>query len=127
MEPSGVKRCNRQDSHHHRQDDSHNAWAYSLAEDVQPAGVEFAVHSVTSNGMEGQLAADPKDVAGAFVATNPELVWADTSQRGYMMIDITPQRVAGEWLFMRTTKSRSTALASAHRMSVERGRRKFSV
>ncbi|SDR05088.1 alkaline phosphatase D family protein [Pseudoxanthomonas sp. CF125] len=107
--------------------DSHNAWAYSLAEDGQPAGVEFAGHSVTSNGMEEQLAANPKDVAGAFVATNPELVWADTSQRGYMMIDITPQRVAGEWLFMRTTKSRSTALAGAHRMSVERGRRKFSV
>jgi alkaline phosphatase D len=107
--------------------DSHNAWAYSLAEDGQPAGIEFAVHSVTSNGMEGQLAADPKDVAGAFVAANPELVWADTSQRGYMMIDITPQRVAGEWLFMRTTKSRSTALAGAHRMSAERGRREFSV
>lgn len=107
--------------------DSHNAWAYSLAEDGQPAGIEFAGHSVTSNGMEGQLAADPKDVAGAFVAANPELVWADTSQRGYMMIDITPQRVAGEWLFMRTTNSRGTALAGVHRLSAERGRRKFSV
>ena len=107
--------------------DSHNAWAYSLAEDGRPAGVEFAGHGVTSHGMEGQLAADPKNVASAFVATNPELVWADTSQRGYMMIDITPQRVTGEWLFMRTIKSRSTALAGTHRLSVERGRRKFSV
>jgi alkaline phosphatase D len=107
--------------------DSHNAWAYSLAEDGQPAGIEFAGHSVTSPGIEGQLEADPKDVAGAFVATNPELVWADTSQRGYMMIDVTPQRVAGEWLFMRTIQSRSTAVAGTYRMSVERGRRKFSV
>lgn len=107
--------------------DSHNAWAYSLAEDGQPAGIEFAGHSVTSPGMEGGFGADPKDVAHAFVVTNPELVWADTSQRGYMMLDITPQRVTGEWLFMRTIKSRSTALAGTHRMSVERGRRKFSV
>jgi alkaline phosphatase D len=107
--------------------DSHNAWAYSLAEDGQPAGIEFAGHSVTSPGIELQLGADPKDVAGAFVATNPELAWADTSQRGYMMIDITAQRVTGEWLFMRTIQSRSTALAGAHRMSVERGRRRFSV
>lgn len=106
--------------------DSHNAWAYSLAEDGQPAGIEFAGHSVTSPGMEGEMGADPKDVAGAFVATNPELAWADTSQRGYMMIDITPRRVTGEWLFMRTIKSRSTALAGAHRMSAERGRRKFT-
>lgn len=107
--------------------DSHNAWAYSLTEDGKPAGIEFAGHSVTSPGMEGQLGADPKAVAAAFVTTNPELVWADTSQRGYMMIDLTAQRVTGEWLFMRTTKSRSTALAGTHRMSVERGRRKFSV
>jgi len=107
--------------------DSHHAWAYSLAEDGQPAGIEFAGHSVTSPGMEAELGADPKDVAGAFIATNPELVWADTSQRGYMMIDITPQRVTGEWLFMRTIKSRSTALAGTHRMSAERGRRAFPV
>lgn len=105
--------------------DSHNGWAYSLAEDGQPAGVEFAGHSVTSHGIEGQLGADPKNVAAAFVAANPELAWADTSQRGYMMIDITPQRVTGEWLFMRTIKSQSIALAGSHRMSVERGRRKF--
>ncbi|MBM0104808.1 alkaline phosphatase D family protein [Steroidobacter sp. S1-65] len=107
--------------------DSHNAWAYSLLEDGQPAGVEFAGHSVTSPGMEGGFSADPKDVARTFIATNPELAWADTSQRGYMMIDITAQRVTGEWLFMRTVRSRSTALTGSHRLSAERGRRKFSV
>jgi alkaline phosphatase D len=106
--------------------DSHNAWAYSLAEDGQPAGVEFAGHSVTSNGMEAEMGADSKDVARAFIKKNPELVWANTSQRGYVMIDITPQRVTGEWLFLQTTKSRSTALAGTHRLSAERGRRKFS-
>ena len=107
--------------------DSHNAWAYSLVEDGEPAGVEFAGHSVTSHGMEAQMKADPKDVAHAFMSTNPELVWADASHRGYMMIDITPQRVTGEWLFLKTTQSRSTSLAGAHRLSAERGRRKFSV
>jgi alkaline phosphatase D len=106
--------------------DSHNAWAYSLQEDGHPAGIEFAGHSVTSPGMEGGIGADPKDVARAFVEANPELVWADTSQRGYMMIDITPQRITGEWLFMQTVKSRNTALADSHRLSVDRGRRAFS-
>jgi alkaline phosphatase D len=105
--------------------DSHNAWAYSLKEDGRPAGIEFAGQGVTSHGIEGQLKADPKEVADAFVATNPEIAWADTSQRGYMMIVVTPQRIAGEWVFMQTIKSRSTALAGVHRMSVERGRREF--
>lgn len=106
--------------------DSHNAWAYSLVEEGRPAGVEFAGHSVTSPGMEGQLGADPKAVVAAFVKTNPELAWADTSQRGYMMIDLTPRRVTGEWLFMQTIKSRNTAIAGTHRLVAERGRRKFS-
>lgn len=106
--------------------DSHNAWAYGLVEDGRPAGVEFAGHAVTSNGMEGDMGADPKLVARGFMAANPELKWADTSQRGYMMIEVTPQRVTGEWLFLQTIKARSTALAGSHRMSVERGRRVFT-
>ncbi|MGK6356798.1 alkaline phosphatase D family protein [Sphingomonas sp. DT-207] len=106
--------------------DSHNAWAYSLAQDGKPAGVEFAGHAVTSGGMEGGFAADPRIVAKGFIATNPELKWADTSQRGYMMIGITPDRVTGEWLFMQTIQSRTTTLAGTHRMHVERGRRAFA-
>jgi alkaline phosphatase D len=106
--------------------DSHNAWAYSLAEDGKPTGVEFAGHSVTSGGMEGGFGADPKVVARGFIAANPEMKWADTSQRGYMMIDITPQRVTGEWLFMRTIALSDIALAGSHRMQVERGRKAFT-
>ena len=105
--------------------DSHNAWAYALSQDDRPAGVEFAGHSVTSGGAEGDFGADPAVVARGFVAANPELKWADTSRRGYMMIDLTPRRVTGEWLFMRTIKSRDIAVADTHRMLVERGRRAF--
>ncbi len=106
--------------------DSHNAWAYSLVEDGQPAGVEFAGHAVTSGGMEGSCGADPAIVARGFVAANPELQWADTSRRGYMMMEITPDRVTGDWLFLDTIKQRSTAIADTHRMHVERGRRVFA-
>jgi alkaline phosphatase D len=106
--------------------DSHNAWAYALVEDGRPAGVEFAGHAVTSSGMEGSMAADPAIVARGFVAANPELKWADTSRRGYMMIEVTPQRVSGEWLFLQTIKARNTALAGTHRMQVRRGRRVFA-
>nr|WP_294809952.1 alkaline phosphatase D family protein [uncultured Sphingomonas sp.] len=106
--------------------DSHNAWAYALVEDGKPAGVEFAGHAVTSQGMEGSMAADPAVVARGFVAANSELKWADTSRRGYMMLEVTPERVTGEWLFLQTIKARNTALAGTHRMHVQRGRRVFS-
>ncbi|PLR23870.1 alkaline phosphatase [Caulobacter zeae] len=106
--------------------DSHNAWAYGLVEDGRPAGVEFAGQAVTSNGMEGDMGADPKAVAQGFMAANPELKWADTSRRGYMMIEVTPRSVAGEWLFLKTIRARSTELAGSHRMRVDRGRRVFA-
>ena len=106
--------------------DSHNAWAYALVEDGRPAGVEFAGHAVTSQGMEGSMAADPATVAQGFIAANPELKWADTSRRGYMMLDVTPERVTGEWLFLQTVKARSTSIAGTHRMHVERGRKVFA-
>lgn len=105
--------------------DSHNAWAYALTEDGKPAGVEFAGHAVTSAGMEGGMAADSRTVARGFIAANPELEWADTSHRGYLMIEVTPRRVTGEWLFLETIQERSTRIAGTHRMSVERGRRAF--
>lgn len=105
--------------------DSHNAWAYSLVQDGQPAGVEFASQAVTSGGIEGSLGADPKDVAQAFIGTNPELAWADTSRRGYMMLDVRPGNVTGQWVFMQDIKRRTTALAGTHQMSVVRGRRRF--
>ena len=43
-----------------------------------------------------------------------------------MMIEVTPQRLTGEWLFLRTIKARDTNLAGSHRMYVERGRRGFA-
>jgi alkaline phosphatase D len=106
--------------------DSHNAWAYSLVEGGKNAGVEFAGHSVTSGGLEGGFGADAKVVARGLVAANPEMQWADTSQRGYMVIDITQQRVTGEWLFMRTIQSPNVEIAGSHRMHVDRGRRAFA-
>ncbi len=107
--------------------DSHNAWAFGLLEDGRPAGVEFAGHAVTSNGLEGDMGADPEVVARGFMAANPEMKWANTSQRGYMMIEVTQKRVTGEWLFLKTIKDRDTTLAGTHRMSVERGRKAFTV
>lgn len=107
--------------------DSHNAWAFGLTEDGRPAGVEFAGHAVTSNGLEGDMGADPEVVARGFMAANPEMKWANTNQRGYMMIEVTQKRVTGEWLFLKTIKDRDTTLAGTHRMSVERGRKAFTV
>lgn len=102
--------------------DSHNAWGFDLDEAGKPAGVEFAGQSVTSPGYESDLRnISARDVERAFIERNPLLKWANTDRRGYVAIELTPERATGEWLLLDTVRQRSTALAGRHRMSVVRG------
>jgi alkaline phosphatase D len=102
--------------------DSHNAWAFDLGQDGKPAGVEFAGHSVSSPGYESATATDPKVIAGALVAANPELKWCDTSRRGYMALTLTPERASNDWVFVDTILTRTTAAKVGHTAVVQRGR-----
>ena len=103
--------------------DSHNAWAYDLAQDGRAAGVEFAGHSVTSRGYEGSIRTDPRRVAAALVRANPELKWCDTSRRGYMAMTLTPERVRNDWVFSDTVLRHTPASSIGHTAIVTRGRR----
>ncbi|MDB5680734.1 MAG: alkaline phosphatase [Sphingomonas bacterium] len=102
--------------------DSHNGWAYDLGQDGKRAGVEFAGHSVTSNGYESAVKTDPRVVAAGLVAANPELKWCDTSRRGYMALTITPTKVSNDWLFVDSIRTRSANAVVGHTATVMRGR-----
>lgn len=109
--------------------DSHNAWGYNLGDTdtggkMQRAGVEFAGHSVTSPGFEAYVPnIAPADVAKALQDTNRDLVFCDTSRRGYVSIAITPDDVTGAWHFMEGIRTRDTALSETRRMRVRKGQR----
>ena len=102
--------------------DSHNGWAYDLAQGGKPAGVEFAGHAVTSPGVESGVAADPAKVAAAIVRANPELKWCDTSRRGYMVLTLTPEAARNDWVFVDTVRERGTKASIGHSATVARGR-----
>jgi alkaline phosphatase D len=107
--------------------DSHNAWAFDLDLRGVPAGVEFAGHSVTSPGYEVDLpAVRPEDLARATVEENPQLRWAELSRRGYLTVELTPDRATGEWLFLDTIRSRSTRLAGRHAIGAKWGAHRLS-
>ncbi len=104
--------------------DSHNAWAFDLQEGGRAAGVEFGGHSVTSPGIESATRPeDQEKIAKALVASSKELRWADTSNRGYMLVSLTPAAATNEWVFMQTVKSASTAIKAGQRMKVRPGHR----
>ncbi|HTU09637.1 MAG TPA: alkaline phosphatase D family protein [Allosphingosinicella sp.] len=106
--------------------DSHNAWAFDLDLDGHAAGIELAGQSVTSPGHEADLSGvAPAVLARAIVSRNPQLKWANTHQRGYATLHLTPQRATAEWLFLRTIRARDTALAGRHVMTSARGANRF--
>lgn len=113
--------------------DSHNAWGYDLGERGMDEGgkpphigVEFGGHSVTSPGFEAYApGVAPTAIAKALRDANPGLVFSDTSQRGYVSLDVTRQRVVGAWHFMKDVRTRTTALSGTHSMQVRTGLRMF--
>jgi alkaline phosphatase D len=113
--------------------DSHNAWGYDLGERgmgqagvPDRVGVEFGGHSVTSPGFETYAPnIAPADVAKALQETNPGLVFSDTSQRGYVSLQVTPAQVTGAWHFMKNIRTRTSALASTHSMRVRKDQRRL--
>ncbi|MXP26043.1 alkaline phosphatase [Altererythrobacter indicus] len=104
--------------------DSHNAWGNNLMHGKNRVGVEFAGHSVTSPGFETYITgAAPADVANALRHANPGLAFTDTSQRGYVSLELTPEAVNGAWHFMSTIRQRDLTLASSKAMRVRPGQR----
>jgi alkaline phosphatase D len=102
--------------------DSHNAWGNNLVTGGSAAGVEFGGHSVTSPGFETfipQIA--PADVARALRETNPGLAYADTSRRGYVSLELTPDSVTGTWHFSNDIRTRNPGVAASYAMRVRPG------
>lgn len=108
--------------------DTHNAWAFDLAHEGTPVGVELGGNSVSSPGFETYLTfVKPDTLAAALVAENEQLKWADTSQRGYMMVELTPARATTEYRFTGSVKQRSTRLAGTKRFTTDKGSAKLTV
>ncbi len=105
--------------------DSHNAWAYNLAHQGSPVGVEFAGHAVSSLGIEKRFNGDEKIIARNFIEANPRLQWCDTSRRGYMILDLTAEAIGCEWIFLASRDPISPAVIDTHRMVVAHGARQF--
>lgn len=107
--------------------DSHNAWGNNLVRGGQPAGVEYAGHSVTSPGFEFFLPhVAPADVSRSLREANPNLILSDTQRRGYVSLQFTPDEVRGEWHFLDTIARRTTAGVSGSSLAVRWGENRFS-
>ena len=82
--------------------DSHNAFASNLRDaSGQVVGVEYATPSVTSTGLETKYRDISRQfLADALVKIMPDLTFAETSHRGYLLLTLTPQSARSDWIFV---------------------------
>jgi len=85
-------------------DDPNNPDAYDGGSGAGSVAAEFVVTSVTSPSDERIAAAEP--AGPAFQGLNPHIKYLDLSNKGYMVLDVTPQRVLGEAWFVSTIDAR---------------------
>lgn len=82
--------------------DSHNAWASDLKDAAGAAvGVEFATTSVTSAGLELEYPLIGRQfLADAFVRMVPDLRYAQTSDRGWLLVTLSAAQARADWVFV---------------------------
>lgn len=89
--------------------DTHNAWANDLQDAVgRQVGVEFATPAVSSPGLEEYFPSeDPVAVAAGLEQIIGPLVYANTKERGFLLVTATPDECRAEWRYVSTVKSAS--------------------
>lgn len=90
--------------------DTHNAWASNLKDrEGNQVGVEFAVASVTSPGLEEYLGL-PEDLIPAaeqgIGLLVDDLDYLNINQRGYMVVTFTEAEARADWHFVDSVKRR---------------------
>lgn len=84
--------------------DVHSSWVFDLTETPQDAatydpatgegsvGVEFVAAGVTSE--------PPPLSAASLMTTNPQLRWGEAQSRGYMVLEVTPERTHADFFLL---------------------------
>ena len=72
--------------------------------DERPVAVEFVTTSLTSQNVDDKMGWEPRTqsvpLEQAWVEAVPYVKFADFDDHGYVIVDVTPERVRGEWWFV---------------------------
>lgn len=90
---------------------------YSAATGEGSHAVEFVATSITSPGLNDA----GNNTANLLRSINPHLKHIDFNQRGYLLVDVTPQRVVGEWWTVDTVASASHIQSFSVAFEVQHG------
>ncbi len=114
--------------------DVHTAWALELKRkpddpDERPAAVELVTASITTENLDEHLGSLPRSdslpVEQKVTEDNPHVRWVDLDSHGYVLVDLTAERLEAEWWFVETTRERADGQERAAAWRVEAGEPKL--
>lgn len=97
--------------------DVHSSWAFDMTPDpfnpvtdynpltgAGAVGVEFVVPGITSPPLGDTFNGDPAAsvVEAAFLAGNPQMKMSNVRNNGYLVLDLTEERIQADWYFVDT-------------------------
>ena len=92
----------------------------------RPLAIEFVTPSLTSQNLDDKMgwarhAADSRTIEQRAVEFLPHWEWVDLDSHGYVVVDVTPERLIAEWWHLDTVRERSPIEELAAAFSVTRG------
>lgn len=93
--------------------DIHSSWAFEGPRDVtdSPVAVEFTVPAVSSKPMGRSRFPGAWRVLDASIRRLEHASWVDVTQRGYGILDLTPEEATMSWWFVEPTDADPAACA----------------
>jgi alkaline phosphatase D len=108
--------------------DLHSSWVSQLAEDDGrgPAvAAEFTVPAVSAPTFARALAPKVRGARSVLERlirwANPQVAWVDTAAHGYLLLDVTAERIEGQWWHVDRVGRRTEVERLATTWSVRRG------
>ena len=110
--------------------DVHSSWAAELhrdhhEEDDDPLAAEFVTTSLTTENLDEHLRQAPRTSSLAFeqelVEKNPHIKWCELDSHGFILVDVTTERVCAEWHYVDTLLERSSGVRIGAAFEVKDG------
>ena len=99
-------------------------------DDGHPVTVEFVTPSLTSQNLDDKMGwarrTESIAIEDRLAAALPHWKWSDLDSHGYVVIDVTPERLRADWWFMPTVLERSAVEEHGASWMVKRGRARLA-